>query len=96
MKYKLVTGGINQLSKIEAEVNNLTNLGWEVVGELKTAAAEGQTVFVQQMNYVGVAANEPKKLPDVQKQRHTRPSPLQSSSPYIPRLTPYRRGDWRW
>ncbi len=63
MNYKLVSGGINHLARIEKEVNDLTELGWEVVGELKTATAEGQTVFVQQMKYIN--HHQPLNIPSL-------------------------------
>ncbi|MCK9369736.1 hypothetical protein M0R04_07510 [Candidatus Dojkabacteria bacterium] len=63
MSYKLVSGGINHLARIENEVNLMIDLGWEVVGELKTATAEGQTVFVQQMKYTN--HHQPTNIPSL-------------------------------
>ncbi len=62
MNYRLIRGGVNQLSSIEAQVNEHIMGGWEPIGELKSAITDGQTVFIQQMKFVGVVPNEPKRL----------------------------------
>jgi hypothetical protein len=70
MNYKLVTGGINQLVSMETQINQLIDVGWEVVGELKVATAEGQTVFVQQLKYIGPIGIQPSRLPDTSYMRN--------------------------
>jgi hypothetical protein len=81
MKYKIIKGGINHLGSIEVEVNAQVELGWFPIGELKHATSEGQTVFYQQMEYVG--KEEPKRL------LNPRPS-YSAQSPYQPRRLPGR------
>lgn len=59
MKYKLIRGGVNNLQKMENEINEYIQQGWLPVGEIKMVTSDGQTVFVQQMenrNYFPVTS----------------------------------------
>lgn len=47
--YKLVRHGINNLSQLEDEVNQLIEIGWQPLGVINVVVADKQTILIQHM-----------------------------------------------
>lgn len=47
--YKLVRHGINNISQLEDEVNQLIEIGWQPVGVVNVVVADKQTILIQHM-----------------------------------------------
>ncbi|PPD51467.1 MAG: hypothetical protein CTY12_07890 [Methylotenera sp.] len=47
--YKLVRHGINNISHMEEEVNQLIEIGWQPIGVVNMVVADKQTILIQHM-----------------------------------------------
>lgn len=48
-EYKLIKYGVQKISQLEQDVNDLINIGWQPIGEVKLVVVDGQQVLIQQM-----------------------------------------------